>query len=177
MSTDNSDLLKIAESTVIPESLDFSKNNEYSIKYLRELIQEFNIQVGIAPGNTIVRPVFLFDYLIEWAKPLNLIGKSVRPKVDKKTMTWLGRELKHVYNIEYNANYFLLNVDHFLNFDLNEYNPDSILMMRKYKVKHDAKKKKEANQKDKIFQKENKDKEKKDKAFKKLLRSKERSKG
>jgi len=180
MSTDNiKDLLQIAEAETKIQQLDFSKNNEYLIKYLRNLLIEFNIQVGITPGTSKIRPVYLFDYLMNWAKPFNLL-KNIKPRIDKRTLTWLGRELKNVYNIEYGEDtksrtrYFLLEISHFKNFDLTEYNPDSFLMMRKYKLKYDKQKKKTSQKNDENLKKEKQ--EKKTSNSQKLLRPKKRTK-
>lgn len=178
MSTDNIEaLLKLAEKPTETKQLDFSKNPvRLTPKYLRDLIQELNIQNGIIQGSTKVHPVFLFDYLITWGYDNNLIKKYQKIKYNKYTNLWMMHELTKVYNINYkladNYGYFLLDISNFKNYDITEYNVDSFLMMRKYKLKYDKQKQKKENLKDRVFKEENKEKEKTLKAFEELLRSK-----
>ena len=138
--------------------------------------------MGFVKGETKVNPVFLFDYLITWGISNDIIGKYQKIKYNKQINLWLVHEQSKVYGIDYridsnyNYGYFLLNISSFKNYDITEYNIDSFLMMRKYKLKYDKEKTKKEKSKDKIFQEENKTKEESLSAIEKLLRPKKRTK-
>jgi hypothetical protein len=166
------DLIKIAESPLKSEEVDFSSNvveKKATIKYLRDIMHEFSIRHGFINGQTLVRPIFLFDYLINWANENSLISKYQRVKFNKTMHTWFAKELKLVYKLDYFKDTlydypcFSMDVEameEFKNKINTEYNPYSLLMMRKYKELYDNKKRQKSKEIDKVLKEEISQKEK-----------------